>query len=68
MERSPSADRKASPLTTTLSLLPVHYHLDEGHLAERGLVNYWGYNTLGFFCPDPRLSRMLSPSPDGSPL
>ena len=41
---------------TTLSLLPVHYHLDEGHLAERGLVNYWGYNTLGFFCPDPRLS------------
>jgi glycogen operon protein len=42
---------------TTLSLLPVQYHLDEGHLAERGLTNYWGYNTLGFFCPDPRLSR-----------
>ena len=42
---------------TTLSLLPVQYALDEGHLAERGLTNYWGYNTLGFFCPDPRLSR-----------
>ena len=39
---------------TTLSLLPVHYCIDEPHLAERGLRNYWGYNTLGFFCPDPR--------------
>ena len=42
---------------TTLSLLPVHYCVDEGALAERGMVNYWGYNTLGFFCPDPRLAR-----------
>ena len=41
---------------TTLSLLPVHYCVDEGALVERGLVNYWGYNTLGFFCPDPRLA------------
>jgi isoamylase len=39
---------------TTLELLPVHYHLDEPALAERGVTNYWGYNTLGFFCPDPR--------------
>jgi len=41
---------------TTLSLLPVHYSLDEPQLALRGLSNYWGYNTLGFFCADPRLS------------
>jgi glycogen operon protein len=41
---------------TTLSLLPVHYHLDEPALAARGLVNYWGYNTIGWFCPDPRLA------------
>ncbi|KAI9010247.1 glycogen debranching protein GlgX [Hyaloraphidium curvatum] len=41
---------------TTLSLLPVHYSLDESHLAEKGLTNYWGYNTIGFFCPNPRLS------------
>ena len=41
---------------TTLELLPVQYHLDEPGLAERGLTNYWGYNTLGFFCPDPRLA------------
>ncbi len=41
---------------TTLSLLPVQYTLDEPHLAGTGLRNYWGYNTLGFFCPDPRLA------------
>ena len=39
---------------TTLELLPVHYHLDEAHLRDKGLVNHWGYNTIGFFCPDPR--------------
>ncbi len=41
---------------TTLSLLPVHYALTEERLTRLGLVNYWGYNTIGFFCPDPRLS------------
>jgi isoamylase len=41
---------------TTLSLLPVHYCLDEPHLAKLGMTNYWGYNTLGFFAPSPRLS------------
>jgi isoamylase len=40
---------------TTLSLLPVHYRLNEPMLPA-GLVNHWGYNTLGFFCPDPRLA------------
>ena len=39
---------------TAVSLLPVQQCLSEAHLAERGLVNHWGYNTLGFFCPDPR--------------
>ncbi|MDO9093460.1 MAG: glycogen debranching protein GlgX [Rubrivivax sp.] len=39
---------------TAVSLLPVQHILDELHLAERGLSNYWGYNTLGHFCPDPR--------------
>ncbi|KIG18584.1 Glycogen debranching enzyme [Enhygromyxa salina] len=41
---------------TTLSLLPVHYCLSERHLTPLGLTNYWGYNTLGWFCPDPRWS------------
>ena len=34
---------------TALELMPVHYYLDDRHLVERGLRNYWGYNTLGFF-------------------
>ncbi|MFZ5637583.1 MAG: glycogen debranching protein GlgX [Pseudomonadota bacterium] len=44
-----------------LSLLPVHTALDEPALAERGLSNYWGYNTLGFFCPDARFAADRSP-------
>ena len=39
---------------TTLSLLPVHTAIDEQHLSDRSLGNYWGYNTIGFFCPDAR--------------
>ncbi len=39
---------------TAVSLLPVHQHLDEQRLAALGLNNYWGYNTVGFFCPEPR--------------
>jgi glycogen operon protein len=46
---------------TAVSLLPVHQHLDEQHLAQRGLVNYWGYNTLGFFCPEPRYAAASDP-------
>lgn len=38
---------------TTLCLLPVHWHITEAHLLKKGLRNYWGYNTLGFFVPHP---------------
>src|SRR5262249_62139126 len=31
---------------------PVHHHLDDAHLIEQGLRNYWGYNTLAFLAPD----------------
>ena len=41
---------------TTLCLLPVQQHVDEKHLLALGLTNYWGYNTLGFFIPDPRFA------------
>ena len=41
---------------TAVELLPVHYHVDEHFLVQRGRVNYWGYNTLGFFAPDARYS------------
>ncbi|MFZ5868993.1 MAG: glycogen debranching protein GlgX [Actinomycetota bacterium] len=39
---------------TTLELLPVHAIVDEPGLVRRGLRNYWGYNTLAFFAPEPR--------------
>jgi glycogen operon protein len=41
---------------TTLKLMPVHAHADEPALVARGLTNYWGYNTLGFFAPDERFA------------
>ncbi len=41
---------------TAVELLPVQHSLSEAHVARQGLVNYWGYSTLGFFAPDPRLS------------
>ena len=37
---------------TAIELLPVHQFLHDKHLVERGLKNYWGYNTLNFFSPD----------------
>src|SRR5438067_365117 len=36
---------------TALELLPVHAHSDDKFLADHGLTNYWGYNTIGFFAP-----------------
>jgi glycogen operon protein len=38
---------------TAVELLPVHAFLHDRHLIERGLRNYWGYNTIGFFAPHP---------------
>lgn len=46
---------------TAVQLLPVHQHLDDGFLIERGLVNYWGYNTLGFFAPEARYAASGDP-------
>jgi glycogen operon protein len=47
---------------TAVELMPVHYHLDEWHLVERGLTNYWGYNTLSYFAPDARFATSRSPA------
>jgi glycogen operon protein len=41
---------------TTVELMPVHAFVDDRHLLDRGLRNYWGYNTIGFFAPDVRYS------------
>ena len=39
---------------TAVELLPIHQFVVDRHLAERGLTNYWGYNSIGFFAPDVR--------------
>ena len=39
---------------TAIELLPIQAFIDEPHLLEKGLTNYWGYNTIGFFAPEPR--------------
>ena len=36
---------------SAIELMPVHQFAQDGHLQERGLSNYWGYNTIGFFAP-----------------
>ncbi len=36
---------------TAVELMPIHQFVDDPHLQERGLHNYWGYNTIGFFAP-----------------
>ncbi len=41
---------------TTVELMPVAAAIDEPHLARAGLTNYWGYNTVGWLVPDPRLA------------
>jgi isoamylase len=39
---------------TAIELLPIHAFIDDRRLVERGLKNYWGYSSLGFFAPEPR--------------
>ena len=41
---------------TAVELMPVHHFVVDRHLKDRGLTNFWGYNTIGFFAPDVRYS------------
>jgi isoamylase len=41
---------------TAIELMPVHHFVNDGFLRDKGLTNYWGYNTIGFFAPDIRYS------------
>jgi isoamylase len=54
---APAAVRHLTELgVTAVELLPVHHSVTEKYQADRGLANYWGYNSIGFFCPDSRYS------------
>ena len=52
----PILDHLTALGVTALELMPVHHSVAEHFLVERGLQNYWGYNTLGFFAPDARFA------------
>jgi glycogen operon protein len=52
---SPASLRHLKRLgVTAVELMPVHHFVNDSHLVEQGLTNYWGYNTLGYFAPHGR--------------
>lgn len=46
---------------TAVELMPVHTHMDDPFLLEKGLANYWGYNTLSYLAPEIRYSAFKEP-------
>src|SRR6476620_6110710 len=50
----PVVDYIKSLGVTTVELMPIHTFVDDDYLLEKGLKNYWGYSSIGFFAPDPR--------------
>src|SRR3546814_16432338 len=54
MGHKASVDYFRSLGITSVELMPVHYFPDDQHLLDKGLHNFWGYNSLGFFAPAPR--------------
>ena len=48
---------------TAIELMPCHHFANDSTLIEKGLSNYWGYNTIGFFAPDSKYSS--NPNPGG---
>ena len=48
---------------TSVELLPIHTFINDSYLLEKGLTNYWGYNSIGFFAPDPRYASDVPNKP-----
>ena len=44
-----------------IELMPIHHFANDSTLIDKGLSNYWGYNTIGFFAPDDKYSATSSP-------
>jgi len=53
---------------TAVELLPVHQHVPEEFLLQRGLTNYWGYNTIGYFAPHHAYSAAVRGGQPGGQL
>lgn len=54
LSSAPAIDYLKRLGVTAVELMPVHAFIDERHLMEKGLSNYWGYNSIGFFVPERR--------------
>ena len=54
----PVIDHLKQLRVTAVELLPVHAFVDDHYLVEKGLRNYWGYNTINFFSPDARYASV----------
>ncbi|WP_440130266.1 glycogen debranching protein GlgX [Trinickia symbiotica] len=52
--QKPIVDYVKSLGVTCIELMPIHAFVNDSHLLDKGLTNYWGYNTIGFFAADPR--------------
>jgi glycogen operon protein len=44
-----------------IELMPVHHFVNDSTLVDKGLTNYWGYNTIGFFAPEPKYGSSATP-------
>ena len=60
MAQKPVLEYIKSLGVTSVELLPIHTFVNDNHLLEKGLTNYWGYNTIGFFAPDPRYASNVA--------
>lgn len=58
----PALDHLKQLGITAVELMPVHHHARDRHLEEKGLTNYWGYNSFGYFAPERRFARSRSPA------
>ncbi len=54
MASDPMLDHLTKLDVDAIEILPVHSFIDDSFLLDRGLRNYWGYNTIGYFAPEPR--------------
>ena len=62
MAAEPILDHLRKLGVTTIELMPVHHFVQDRHLVDRGLRNYWGYNTLAFFAPEPGYGASRGPA------
>ncbi|HWW89024.1 MAG TPA: glycogen debranching protein GlgX [Vicinamibacterales bacterium] len=58
----PALDHLKRLGVTAVELMPVHLHARDRRLEERGLTNYWGYNSFGYFAPERRFAASRSPA------